>query len=842
MSDRNYGALRDAEKVVTLIDRLIGAGKPIAFDIEAGYRGADKAGVALQQFHPDYFVVGISFTNSTEWARYVPLAHDNGGNVDDVVVVARALWRMLNTGLGVAHNAAYELKGMSRFFRETLWNDPEFGEAVRDSRGMFPILSDTILEVWLAAEYDPLRVGKDLKSVSLAAFGLQMSKFESLFPLEDTDMGPAMKRGKIRFARFNTRNAFHPAIISYACEDSVAALMIHQKHHAALKDSRVYRMEMALLPVLVEMEMGPVDDRGVAQGNMLFNWPLIHSKADEVENFRQRFEEEILGELSERLGRLVNINLGSPKQLADILYEPAPNGLGLKATVFSDKTNAPSTSDKALRVVAKTDPTVAKLLQYRSVAKLNAAYLRKFEAELDYSGTGVVFPNHNQAGALTGRMSVDQVSYQQWPQPYHFKLKDGTRLDFYFRELFISPPEFRIVGFDYSNIEMRVAGALSGERGIVNAFNTGQDLHKATASATFQVPFEEVTKNQRQAAKTLNFATLYGSGPSNIADMMTAQGVPTTKDEAIELLRAYHKGYPALSNWMNVQTVKAREQKYVETHFGRKFTVWELYSNLAGIRAKGERLAVNAPIQGTAADILKLAMVRANKAIRAAGLRDKIRMVLTVHDALEFYVHESIPTQEVIDLIEPCVNFPVPGFPLEIRSDWHEGPTWGSVAEVKLDKDKQITGFSIEDDERVFDTLEEALAARAEKTHAADLLQPVDSLQDGEVVVDDPEESDNDKIDEEPPWWKPAERQIVVVTLSDMPTSSGWKAFQEFASKRPGEDTLRVDTPNGSVTLDHGVRVYPNDQGEISMLLGGAALNFEPADVAADLVLDGEEL
>ena len=147
MSDRNYAAIRSAEKAVAFIERCINSGKPIAFDIEAGYVGADKEGVALQQFHPDYIVVGISFTVSTEWARYIPLAHDDGNNVDDIIVVARALWRMLRTGRGVAHNAAYELKGMSRWFREVLWDDPEVGEEVRESLGFFPILSDTMIEV-----------------------------------------------------------------------------------------------------------------------------------------------------------------------------------------------------------------------------------------------------------------------------------------------------------------------------------------------------------------------------------------------------------------------------------------------------------------------------------------------------------------------------------------------------------------------------------------------------------------------------------------------------------------------------------------------------------------------
>lgn len=196
MTSRNYGALRDAETALKFIDRMTQGTLPFAFDIEAGYTGDDKVGVSLQQFHPEYIVVGISFTNSEKWARYIPFAHDNGGNIDDIVTVARALWRMLRTGRGVAHNAAYELKGMSRWFRETLWDDPEVGADVRATKGMFPILADTMLMVWLAACYDPMRIGKDLKSVALDAFGLAMTNFKDLFPVEESDLGPGSKKGK----------------------------------------------------------------------------------------------------------------------------------------------------------------------------------------------------------------------------------------------------------------------------------------------------------------------------------------------------------------------------------------------------------------------------------------------------------------------------------------------------------------------------------------------------------------------------------------------------------------------------------------------------------------------
>lgn len=911
MTDRNYGALREAEKAIPFIERITNSGKPFAFDIEAGYTGEDKEGVALQQFHPDYIVVGISFTVSTEWARYIPFAHDDGGNVDDIPAVARALWRMLRTGNGIAHNAAYELKGMSRFFREVLWNDPEVGDEVRASNGYFPILADTMIEVWLDAEYDPLRIGKDLKSVALDAFGLEMTKFMDLFPPEDSDLGPGTKRGKTRFVRFNTRNSRHPKVINYACEDSVASLMIFEKHHEALKDQFIYKIEMGLLPVLTEMEMGPLDDRGHALGNMYFDWPVIQTKAEEVSQFSALMNEEILNELSERLGRVININLGSVQQLSKVLFDPAPEGLGLPVKVRSEKTGAASTSDEALRVIAKSDPTIKKILELRQVNKLFGSYLNKFLTELNYAGTGFVFPNHNQAGALTGRMSVDQVSYQQWPKPYHFELASGKTFDLNFRDLFIAPEHYRIVGFDFSQVELRVLAGMAKEHAMLEAFANGTDIHRATASSMMGLPLEEVTKKQRAVGKTLNFAVVYGSGAANIADLLSSQGDPTTKEEAQEMLDRYFAAFSGLRKWMDERIIEGRQQGFVHTHFGRKFTVWEYRDHRDWIRAKGDRMCVNAPVQGGAADYLKIGMVRTQAAIRKAEAegripKDGIRLTLTIHDALEFLVHETVDTQTVIDIVSPCVSFPVKGIPIEIRADWHEGLKWGSVVEIKLDADKKISGYAIEDVNEEFATIEEAYAYMAKKAeeeasktpdppqapsqpgptkegepnpsspwedHPEDDAQveaitekarqeflsesrEVKGLDD---LLDEPTEQKPVEDDEEPVWahspeWhakndhKPMalsedEPQLATITISEMPDEDQWSKFQSWLKGKAGGTTKAVlETPEGNLTFDGTYRISPDDQPQISLLLGGASLAFSTATVDADLVTAGMSL
>lgn len=882
MSDRNYGAIRDPELIEKFIDRIIAQSvdstfahaKPFAFDIEAGYTGPDAEDISKMQFHPNYILVGISFTNDTNWARYVPIAHDDGNNATDIIRVARAFWRLVRTGMGIAHNAAYELKGMSRWFRKLLWKDPEVGHEVRADKGMFPIFADTMIEVWLSQEYEPAIADvtkKDLKSTVWESFGIKMAHFDDLFPKTDSDMGPAHKTAQKKL-RFNTRYSTSAKVIAYACEDSVGALLLHQKHWKALttgKRKLVCKTEHELIPVLVEMEIGPVDpETGEAQGNMFLNWAHVFRKEEELERFRQKFQEEILSDFSARLGRIVTLNLNSVPQMAKILYDDAPDGLGLPINdrFRSKKTGAPSTGDDALKVLANRDPLIKKILEYRQVVKLYGSYLHKYATQLNYAGTGFVFPNHNQAGTVTGRMSVDQVSYQQWPKPQSYKLDDGTTFEMNFRDLLISPPEHRIIGYDYSQVELRFLAAVAGEDSMLQAFASGVDIHKLTASRMFKMPIETVDKKSRGKGKTLNFGIVYQQGPDALAESLTASGTPTTKEEAAELLEQYYAGFPKLRNWMNEQINIGHNQGYVETFFGRKFVVWEFVDSRQWIKDKGDRMCINAPIQGGAADYIKIAMVRVYKKLKEHGLQDKVRLTMMIHDALEFYVHESVSTEEVVKILNPCVSYSVKGLPVEIRADWHEGPTWGVMTEIKLGPDSTIDHYEVEDQDGEFSRYEDALtvAMAAQKEKAKDkqkaVAPPVEVREALEKAAEEALHEDKPKVsrrslggptgdlptvdnptDIDPPWMTDGMRdadqdkgitRTWIVTLTEMPDEQQWGDFQGWLSSGP--DLLIVRTPEGDLKDDRRYRITQEDQGIISLYLGGADLAFETDDVSVD--------
>jgi hypothetical protein len=402
--------------------------------------------------------------------------------------------------------------------------------------------------------------------------------------------------------------------------------------------------------------------------------------------------EEIMKKISDELKEPISINLNSPKQVAEILYER----LGVKRPKERGKeTN--STAEKALQAISKGNSIVRDILTYRTVQKMIGSYLKKYITTLNYKEDGRAYPGHNATGAISGRFSVDGMSYQQLPKPYYYKLDDGTEFHLAFREIIQAPENHRIVGFDYSQIQLRMMAGFAQEKNMLSAFHRGVDIHTATASSMLGVPVDKVTGKQRSIGKTLNFGIVFQQGPDALAESLTSPEEEVTKEDANKKLQQYYEGFPSLRAWMTEQQQLASAKKYVTGLWGRRYYIWEMDSDLPGIQAKGLRTAINEPIQGAEALYAKQAMINADKAIREAGLEDKIQLVIMIHDALEFFVHDSIDTQTVIDLLGDAVSYPIEGhenFP-EISSDWHEGPSLGSLVEIELDENKKISGYNM---------------------------------------------------------------------------------------------------------------------------------------------------
>jgi DNA polymerase I-like protein with 3'-5' exonuclease and polymerase domains len=1004
----DFGLLTDLSKIEAVFKKLAAIEDGFGFDIETGYSGPPMEKYAL---HPETsFVVGVSFSGHPTWARYVPLRHDVGNNVDNVAF-ARLLAVLLATGKGVPHNGLFELRHLASFFRKYLTAD-EIREFGLDKDGYYPIRSDSMVEGYSLGKFRE----HGLKPMTLNVFDHKMTEFSDLFP------DATSKQTKSQ--RFNILE-LSPKVISYACEDSACALALHRLHYPLVKDRLMYKVDMQIIPILGRME-----DRGIAM-----DWATMARWDQRAIQFNEALRSEIMHDLSLLCEEPVDINLGSAPQVGGVLYQK----LGLRTTKLTEKGEM-STDAKALSGLAKKHPVVQKILNWRELRKLSGSYLTKYPRDFRYAEDGRGHPSHQSTAVVSGRFAVSDPAYQQLPKKYRYVLDNGTVFELKFRDIVMAETKHYLIGFDYSQVELRVLAGLSGEPALVKAFNNNDDVHQMTAALMFGIPFEQVTEEQRSTGKaqpidepvltpfgwrpigdlkvgdqvigssgkattvtgvfpqgvrevfkvtttdgaetrccaehlwtvtnlnggrtmtrpladgpkslvsmglenpngqakfklperpvvhyapgpelpidpyvlglllgdggfchdwavsfasadpelidavsaehvrlgglvkfattstpefqqiylvsaehgapnplsgylrdlgirkhrdsekfipelymraapedrlavlqglmdtdgsvsasggclrvtsralveqsqelvrslggrssfdgmplgepsvlksgrvitprqiqyrtqmrlspelipfrlprkiaklktvkyktsvsirsaesvgetetvciavsaadnlyltngcivthnTINFSLLYGQGPKGMAERM---GIDIELAKAF--LQKYFAVYSSIKSWVDKQTKEGVARGRTMSKFGRIHPIWALESDKPAIRANGERLCVNAPVQGGAADIMRIAMIRCTKALRQMGLDDRVHLIMNIHDALVFEVDVSVHPQTVIDVVQPEVVFPIEGWPA-LRADWEIGLRWGSMTKLKLDENDQI--------------------------------------------------------------------------------------------------------------------------------------------------------
>ena len=388
----------------------------------------------------------------------------------------------------------------------------------------------------------------------------------------------------------------------YAAEDADVTLRLHRALHPQLAAIpsllRVYdEIEMPLVPVLARMERaGILVDR--------------EQLAAQTRAMRLRMAETI-----ERAYRAAGhaFSLDSPKQLQQVLY----GELGLPVS-FKTPTGQPSTNEEALEELAGQHELPRMILDYRTCAKLVSTYTEKLPEQIN-PRTGRVHTSFHQAVAATGRLSSSDPNLQNIP----IRTEDGRRI----RQAFVAPEGWRIVAADYSQIELRIMAHLSQDPGLLRAFRDGLDVHRATAAEVFGVAPEAVDSNQRRAAKAINFGLMYGMGAHGLSRQL---GI--NRGEAQEYMDRYFQRYPGVRGFMERAREQARRDGYVETVYGRRLYLGEIRARNAAVRAGAERAAINAPMQGTAADIIKRAMIAVDAWLQP--LHAQARMLLQVHDEL----------------------------------------------------------------------------------------------------------------------------------------------------------------------------------------------------------------
>ena len=452
----------------------------------------------------------------------------------------------------------------------------------------------------------------------------------------DELIGP---RGK---SQLSMRDVAPEKVCDYAAEDADITLKLKSKLKAELKSEGLYSLfetvEMPLVPVLAQMEQNGVriDVDSLAETSKEFS-----VKMNEIEK-----------EVYEQAG--MEFNISSPKQVGEVLFDKMKIVEKAKKT----KTGQYVTSEEVLQSLKGKHVIVEKILDYRGYKKLLSTYIDSLP-QLINPKTGHIHTSYNQAVTATGRLSSSNPNLQNIP------VRDDNGKEV--RKAFIPDEGCLFFSADYSQIELRIMAHLSGDHNMIEAFNTGYDIHAATAAKIFKKPIKEVTSDERRKAKTANFGIIYGITTFGLAERMQV-----SRGEAKDLIDEYFATYPKVKEYMEKSVEMAREKGYTETLFGRRCHLPDINSHNAVVRGYAERNAINAPIQGTAADIIKVAMVRIQQRLWKEQLRSK--MILQVHDELNFNVvpEEKEKIQQLV--VEEMENAFKMSVPLEADSGW--GANW----------------------------------------------------------------------------------------------------------------------------------------------------------------------
>ena len=400
-------------------------------------------------------------------------------------------------------------------------------------------------------------------------------------------------------------------IKEYAAEDADVTLQLKEVFSPILDKAETKKLfdeiEIPLIPVLAAMELEGIN----------LDVPFLKEMSVEMAKESSELEQKIYETAGEKF------NLASPKQLGDVLFDKMKIG-GAKQK--KTKTGQYATGEEVLSYLANEHQIVRDILEWRQMVKLQSTYIDALPNQVDKK-TGRVHTDYMQTVAATGRLSSNNPNLQNIP----IRTERGRLI----RKAFIARDEnYTLVSADYSQIELRIIAALSGEENMIKAFQNNEDIHRSTAAKVFNVPLEEVTKEQRSNAKTVNFGIIYGVSAFGLSNQTSL-----SRKESAELIDAYYATYPKLKSYMSNQVDFARENGYVQTILGRRRYLKDINSANMMVKSGAERNAVNAPIQGSAADIIKIAMINIHKKLTSENWKSK--MLLQVHDELVFDVHNS---------------------------------------------------------------------------------------------------------------------------------------------------------------------------------------------------------
>ena len=565
--ESNYETILTDQQLNQWLEQLENA-ELFAFDTETTSLDYSKAEI-----------VGVSFSVTPGKAAYLPLAHDYAGVPDQLnrTEVLKKLRPLLEN----PHKAK-------------LGQNLKYDTHVLANHGitLCGIAHDTMLESYVL---NSIATKHNMDDLAKEYLGVTTIHYEDV-------AGKGAKQ--ISFQEVTLEQA-----APYAAEDADITLRLHQvlmaklQQHPALL-SLYSEIEIPLISVLARIESNGV----------LIDAAMLAQQSLELANHIVAIEQQA----HDLAGH--TFNLGSPKQIQDILYDQQKLPV-LKKTPKGQ----PSTEESVLQELAVDYPLPKLILDYRSLSKLKSTYTDKLPQQVD-DKTGRVHTSYHQAVAATGRLSSSDPNLQNIP----IRSEEGRKI----RQAFIAPKGYKIVAADYSQIELRIMAHLSADDGLLKAFSKGEDVHRATAAEVFGVAPDQVTTDLRRSAKAINFGLIYGMSSFGLA-----QQLGLSRSQAQSYIDLYFARYPGVKQYMDSIRDQAREQGYVETLFGRRLYLPEIKSRNAARRQYAERTAINAPMQGSAADIIKRAMISADQWLFQE--KPDAKMIMQVHDELVFEVAED---------------------------------------------------------------------------------------------------------------------------------------------------------------------------------------------------------
>ncbi|MCH2652518.1 MAG: DNA polymerase I [Gammaproteobacteria bacterium] len=428
----------------------------------------------------------------------------------------------------------------------------------------------------------------------------------------------------------------------YASEDADISLKLYEHIEPLVqKETKLAKLYSEIEGPLI-YTLGDIERNGV-----LIDSEKLNEQSKELEAKILKLEQKVQKSAGE------DFNLGSPKQLQEILYEK----LGLPVIKKTPK-GQPSTAESVLQELSMDFPIVQDILSYRAISKLKSTYTDKLPKMVN-SNTGRVHTSYHQAVTATGRLSSSDPNLQNIP----IRSEEGRRI----REAFIAPDGYKILAADYSQIELRIMAHLSRDQGLMDAFAKGQDIHQATAAEIFSTNIDEVTANQRRSAKAINFGLIYGMSAFGLSKQLQI-----TRAEAQNYIEQYFDRYPQVKHYMDETKQSAKKMGYVETVFGRRLYLADIESSNYQRRQYAERSAINAPMQGTAADLIKMAMILLHQKIKEESFEAKI--IMQVHDELVIEVNEN--QSDELSEITTSVMSEISKLDVDLKVDADIGNNW----------------------------------------------------------------------------------------------------------------------------------------------------------------------